>query len=310
MVTRKPSIFEVNLIYLVLGFALLFIGYLVQTREIYSGLLITEYILILLPNIIYLKLRGYSLKDVFKLNPVSLKDLFIVILAMIFAYPVAIFLNAVFLAIINNFTSAMPTSVPIPTTSIEYFISMFIIAISPGICEEVMFRGTMFSSYEKIGHKKAIIITGVLFGIFHFNILNFVGPTFLGIILGIIVYKTNSLYSSILGHAMNNGIALTIGYFITKYSKEIDELANNTSVLTNGYEVVMSIIIIGVIAFISSIILIILLRRLPMHDHIEQDYNITELNFSKDNYGVIKYLPIFVIVLAFMLLNYKMLFHV
>ncbi len=76
-----------------------------------------------------------------------------------------------------------------------------------------MFRGVILNAYNKLGYRKSIIITGVLFGLFHFTILNFVGPAILGIIFGIMVYKTNSLYSSIIAHTVNNGIALTIGYF-------------------------------------------------------------------------------------------------
>ena len=176
---KKPSLGEVNLVYLVLGFALLIIGYLVQSKEIYSGLLITEYIIILLPNILFLKLRGYELKRVLRLNSISFMQFIFIFLIMIFAYPVAIFLNAIFLAIINSFSSALPTSIPIPTTTIEYLIGLFVIAIAPGICEEVMFRGTMMSAYDTLGYKKSILITAILFGLFHFNIMNLIGPIFL-----------------------------------------------------------------------------------------------------------------------------------
>ena len=44
----KFSILEANLLYLVLAVSLIYLGSMAQNREIYSGLLITEYILILL----------------------------------------------------------------------------------------------------------------------------------------------------------------------------------------------------------------------------------------------------------------------
>ena len=137
---RKPGIFEANNIYLMLGLALLYVGYLVQSREIITGLLITEYILIFLPNIVYLKFRGYSLKGVLRLNPISFKQSIIIIFIMLFAYPIAVFLNAIFIAFFNSFSSAVPTSIPIPTNPFEFFIGMIVVAISPGICEEIMFR--------------------------------------------------------------------------------------------------------------------------------------------------------------------------
>ncbi|WFA09894.1 type II CAAX endopeptidase family protein [Tissierella sp. Yu-01] len=310
MGVKKPGIFEANLIYLILGITLLIIGYLVQSREIYSGLLITEYVLILLPNIIYLKARGYKLKDVLKLNPIGIKQIIIIILSMIFAYPIAIFLNAIFLAIINSFSSAMPTSVPIPTNSFEFLISMFIIAISPGICEEIMFRGTMFSAYEKLGHKKTIIITAILFGVFHFNILNFIGPAFLGVILGILVHKTNSIFSSILGHTLNNGIALTIGYFITKYSNEIDELAATSTNLTDSKQLLISILSLGFIALLSGVMLVVLLKSLSSNESNFDEFSISELSFIPERYRVVKYFPLVIVFITFIFLNYRMLFYV
>lgn len=307
---KKVSILEANLIYLVLGFVLLFIGYLVQTREVYSGLLITEFILILLPNLLYLKIRGYSLKEVLRLNPISLVQVFFIIGIMVFAYPIAIFFNAIFLFIINSFSSALPTTVPIPTTSFEYLLGMFVIAVAPGICEEVMFRGTILSSYDKLGSKKSILITAILFGFFHFNIMNLVGPIFLGIILGILVYKTNSIYASILGHTLNNGIALTIGYLITKYSLDIEEIASNAPALPETKQMIYSIISLGILALISTGIIFILFKYMPSFDKSLDVYEYSEITFKEEKFKSIKYFPLVIIFVIFIVLNIRLLFYV
>lgn len=307
---RKPEIFEANIIYLILGFLLLFVGYLVQSREIISGLLVTEYILILLPNIIYLNLRGYSLKGVLRLNPISFKQIIIIICIMLFAYPIAVFLNALFLTFFNSFSSAVPSSIPIPTNPYEFFIGIIVVAISPGICEEIMFRGTMLSAYEKLGYSKSIIITSILFGIFHFNAFNFIGPTFLGVILSIMLFKTNSIYSSILGHILNNGIALTITYFITKYSREIDEYAINNTYLPESNQIIISLVYLAFIALICSIILIKFIKILPTREKDIFNSNLQSVTFSRENFKFIKYIPVAIIFIVYIILNYRMLFNV
>ena len=59
---KRPSILEANSLYFILGVLLLFLGSYVQSREIYSGLLITEYIIILIPNLIFLKAKKLPIK--------------------------------------------------------------------------------------------------------------------------------------------------------------------------------------------------------------------------------------------------------
>lgn len=305
---KKPSIFEANMVYLSLGFALLYIGYIVQSREVYSGLLITEYIIILLPNLLYLKLRGFSLKEVLKLNPINLKQIIYITLIMIFSYPIAVFLNAVVLIIINNFSDILPTAVPIPTNLLEYFLGMFVIALAPGICEEVMFRGTMKSSYDRLGYIKSIIITAVLFGVFHFNIMNLVGPIFLGIILGVLVYKTNSLLASILAHTLNNGIALTIGFIITKYSNQIDEMANNTPIIPEGTQMLITLITLGSLALISLGLVYFLLKNIPSYNKSLDINEYTEITFKEEKFKSLKYVPLLIVFVTFIVLNIQMLF--
>lgn len=305
---KKPSIFEANMVYLSLGFALLYIGYIVQSREVYSGLLITEYIIILLPNLIYLKLKRFSLKEILKLNPISLKQILYIIFIMIFSYPIAVFLNAVVLAIVNSFSDTLPTSVPIPTNLLEYFFGMFVIALAPGICEEVMFRGTMKSAYDRLGHTKSIIITAVLFGVFHFNIMNLVGPIFLGIILGILVYKTNSILASILAHTLNNGIALTIGFLITKYSNQIDEMANNTPIMPEGTQMLITLMTLGFLAFVSIGVVYFLLKNIPSYNKSLDINEYTEIIFKEEKFKSLKYVPLLIVFVTFIVLNIQMLF--
>lgn len=307
---RKPSILEANIIYLILGFALLFGGYMVQQREVYSGLLITEFIIILLPNLLYLKLKGYSLKNVLRINPISFVQVVFVILIMIFSYPIAVFLNALFLLIINSFSSALPTTVPIPTDIGGYLSGMFVIAIAPGICEEVMFRGTIKSAYDKLGYRKSVIISAILFGVFHFNIMNLIGPIFLGVILGILINKTNSIFSSILGHTLNNAFALSIGYVMTKYMPAIEELSDTNIINNDKEQIIMSIIVLGSLAILCIFALIFLFKHIPANKRYEEVFGFSEISFNHERYRAIKYLPVLIIFVVFVILNIRLLFNV
>lgn len=321
---KKISIFEVNVLYLLLGILLLTVGSYAQSLELFSGLLITEFLLILLPCLLFLKLKGVSIKKTLKLNSIGLKQIILVMGITIFTYPLAVVFQAIFVGFLNVFRDLRPNVVPLPDDGIQYVISFLIMALAPGICEEVMFRGLIMDAYRSIGYKKSIIISALLFGMFHFNLLNFIGPTILGIIFGIMVYKTNSLYSSIIGHTLNNGIALTIGFFLNRFQNEIDDAVIESTVELEDIVITKGDIIAPFILLLLCFFAVkFMLDQLePLDKDLDQftleniediDYS-TDLNYFEDltfesnKTGVISYLPVMIVVILFAFINWFILF--
>jgi len=282
---------------------LFLLGSLVQSREIYSGLLITEYIIILLPNILYLKIRGYSLKHTLRLNRLSLKQGLYIALIILFTYPIAVFLNSIVIFILNSIGNVVPSPLPIPDEPKTYLLSLFVIALSPGICEEIMFRGTIMRAYENMGTKRAIIYSALLFGIFHLNLQNLIGPSFLGLILAIIVYKTDSIYASILGHTLSNGIAMTISYFAGKIQGQLQEVP--TDVVPDKTQMTILLIGMGTIAYISALVLTKLLKKLPQSPRSMLGERQTG---RRKRVKLSDFTPLVFIILLFILINVKFLF--
>jgi len=313
-INSLPSVNEANVLYLVLGLGLFFIGSIAQSIELYSGLLITEYVLILIPNILYLKFRGYSLKNVLRLNKISIKQVIFTFFIIIFAYPIAVFLNYIVMVMVGTVSTSIPTGVPIPGNLNELLIGYFVIAITPGICEEVMFRGTLQRAYTSLGVKKGLIISSILFGIFHFNIFNLVGPAFLGLILGILLLKSNSIFTSILGHVFNNAIALTLGYYLTQVTDNLDQIVDQGPVIPDGIQFIATLVILGGFAVFSSIMLLLLIKKFPKTEEsiIEEELVDEESVESGDIYTGedkrITWLPVYVILAVFIYTNYKFLF--
>ncbi len=56
--------------------------------------------------------------------------------------------------VLSKFTEIKPSPVPIPSGLKEYLIGFIIIALTPGICEEAMFRGMVMSSYDSLGKRR------------------------------------------------------------------------------------------------------------------------------------------------------------
>ena len=72
--------------------------------------------------------------------------------------------------------------------------------------------------------RNAIIISALVFGIVHFNPWQFIGAFLLGIVLGVVYFKTKSLLMSIFLHFFNNTIVVVMMKFF--YTESFSELLN------------------------------------------------------------------------------------
>lgn len=302
---RKLSIFQVNLFYLFLAIAFINIGPKVQGIDLYMGLLFTEYIIILLPSLLLIKSNKLSIKKTLRLNKISLKQILLVIIITVFTYPLAVFAQGIFLTILDAFAEFAPNVLPVSTDPKGLLYGLFVMSITPGICEEIMFRGVILNAYDKLGYKKGILITALLFGIFHFNLVNFIGPLILGIVFGIMVYRTNSLYSSIIGHTLNNAIAVGILYFVNKYADLFDEvLEQEPSVVANSSVLIPTII--GLLfLFLCYKIVRKSLNSLGEIPKLTEEIEAAAIKEDRKVNKALKYLPIGIVLIMFFYMNFK-----
>ena len=86
-------------------------------------------------------------------------------------------------------------------------VTYMIVAFAPAICEEMLFRGFVFSGFKN-SYKKwtAIIISAIIFGVFHTSLIRLIPTAILGGVFAYLVYSTGSLFSSMICHCFNNGI--------------------------------------------------------------------------------------------------------
>ena len=91
--------------------------------------------------------------------------------------------------------------------------NLVIIALIPAIGEELTFRGVLQQSLtRKMNPHIAIILSSAIFSFIHFQFYGFLPRMFLGMLLGYMFYITNSLWTSMLMHFVNNGATVVIYY--------------------------------------------------------------------------------------------------
>ncbi len=259
---KQFKVVEVNVIFLILAIVFITFGASVQRWDIHKGLLITEYVIIFLPVILAGKLLNVDLKSALKLNPIKGRTILSIIWLSFLILPAVAVANLIPITVLSFFGKVMIPSIPSPDSAATFALSFFIISISPGICEEVFFRGMILNAYETTFNKKiGAIIAAVLFGIFHFNIQNLFGPIIVGLAAAYIMQITNSLYAAIMLHMTNNGLAVIMDYVSGLYATEVVDTAAATADLNaNPFSLVLTVFMLGAIAFIGLFFAMLLIK--------------------------------------------------
>ena len=85
------------------------------------------------------------------------------------------------------------------------------IGILAPLAEELVFRGAVLRTLLRLlgprRHGLAILVSAVLFGAVHLNLPQFVHATLIGLLLGWMYYRTNSIISGVVFHWINNTVA-------------------------------------------------------------------------------------------------------
>lgn len=124
---------------------------------------------------------------------------------------------------------------------------IFLLSITPGICEEVLFRGTILSGLrQKFSDKQAMWIQAGMFGLIHFSAFRFPGTAIAGALITYILIKTRSLYCCIIFHILFNAtpVLVTLGG---------EELEAKLKPFEDDKLLQTGIVLLAVILFIGSI---------------------------------------------------------
>ncbi len=170
----------------------------------------TQAIILIVPFIYALYIKS-DLKELYKLRRFSVKYLLIGIPLM----AAGLFLTS---TLQNLLLQAIP-GLEVLLEALEdallldnMFIYVIVVAVLPAICEELLFRGFLLTAFRVEQYPvAAILVTSLMFGVFHMNVFQLITGMVLGSVLGFVTYKTKSIYPAMILHFMNNGIAVLLG---------------------------------------------------------------------------------------------------
>lgn len=233
-VVRTPTIFESNLLYFTVLIGMIVFGGIayafldmerIGTSSFLLLLALITAVVIGLPILIYIVSKNVDYKSIFRFKSIDRGELLLVGGLAFLGYPVITALNLVWHWLISHIGTPVVPELPSITTLTEFLLAVIVIGVFPSFFEEILFRGIMLKGYERLGKYAAIIATGVLFGMLHKSFANFPALILLGILLGYIVYRSDSVYSGMLYHFIHNTIAVTFLFFAGIAQQYIEESA-------------------------------------------------------------------------------------
>ncbi|NLT14048.1 MAG: CPBP family intramembrane metalloprotease [Clostridiales bacterium] len=98
----------------------------------------------------------------------------------------------------------------------DFIPSLLTVGILGPIFEEILFRGLIFGELRKIMKVRiALVIQAVLFGVMHFNVIQSSYAIIIGLLLGFVYYRSNSIIAPMIVHITINASSVILTQFLT-----------------------------------------------------------------------------------------------
>ncbi|MDE6023978.1 MAG: ABC transporter permease [Lachnospiraceae bacterium] len=207
-----PTTQDAWLVIIITAMLVIYAGGAAQLKYGIYGLLVTQFIVVGIPVIATI----YTKKDVkhtFKLKGCSLKFFIGGIFVIAGGIMLGIIVSAIAGLIFKD--SAMDASESMAQIVGDSFpLAIIIIALAPAICEELMFRGYVLGAMSgKYKQKNAIIVSAVIFGVYHMSVSKFFTTALIGGLICYVAVKSQSILPGMLMHFVNNALSVVIMFY-------------------------------------------------------------------------------------------------
>ena len=210
---RVPGPAEAGLLFSVTAFLQLYaVGWLGSVSPSATvQVILAETVFIALPPLLLALIFRYHLADTFRLRLPKLREVgFLLLLspiATLAAYSAGVLaivlVRMVFgtLQLAGDMGDILSRGLPGAVVTI---------GIVPAVCEEWMFRGFFQRGMEGLGARRAVLLSGFLFGLFHFDFQRFAAQALLGLVIAYVVYRSGSILNGMLLHFLHNAGSVMI----------------------------------------------------------------------------------------------------
>ncbi len=167
------------------------------------------------PVVVYLVRKKYPLFESLRFNPVSKNTAYATLLLSLGAMVISDEINILVDMVIPMPDSFLQVEAMLkPDNSLSLVLLIFTIVILAPIGEEILFRGFLQKYLENAWGDitRAILFSSLFFAAIHFNPYWMIQIYFLGVLLGYLAWKTDSVIPCIIFHVIINSTSLLFTY--------------------------------------------------------------------------------------------------
>jgi sodium transport system permease protein len=200
------------LVLFALAFLLLYFVFLpIEQQHLAAGLLVAEWIGLLGLVLVFARLSGQAFKSVVVLSRPRPRALLGAALAGCSAWAAVAIFSEWVLPVPKQVLDELRKSLVPLDGSRGFIATLLLVAVSPAICEESLFRGPILRGLRtRFGAVTTVVLTAALFGLFHLDIYRLIPTTLLGVMLGFIALESGSIIPSMVAHFCNNAMLITL----------------------------------------------------------------------------------------------------
>jgi len=194
-----------------LAFLLLYFVFLpLERRNLAAGLLAAEWIGLFGLVLVYARMSGQRFAHVTGLGRARGRALLGAVLIGCGAWAAVAVFSEWLVPVPKYVLEGLRKSI-MPVAGRSHLWTLVLMSLSPAVCEETLFRGPILRGLgTRMGPPATIVLTAVLFGLFHLDIYRLIPATLLGILLGYLAHESGSIVPSMLAHFCNNAILVTL----------------------------------------------------------------------------------------------------
>ena len=183
------------------------VGLLGRWIEDEGLLLMLNQVIIFLPSLIYLLWRG-NIAETIGIRRIPLVTVPLLVLLMILFIPLISLLNVISMFFAENLIGVTAEQI---LSGHSLALSIVMIALVPAIFEEILFRGIVYhDGYRQVNPVKGALLCGLMFGLLHMNLNQFMYAFVLGAVLCIVLEATGSILATMIMHFTLNSYSMVM----------------------------------------------------------------------------------------------------
>lgn len=218
---KMPTLGDGFAVYGITLLLFIYLGTYIQMKLGLVGVGLSQllFLVIAVGTVVYTKA---PVKEIFRIKTFNIKYVFSGLFIWMATFIASNLLSSLILYFFPQNLEALEEIGGLLFNEYPIYINLLIIAVLPAICEEIMFRGYLYSACSEKGHfSRGIVISSIMFGIMHLYLIKIIPTAMLGLAFSYIVYKSGSIFIAMLLHFINNSLAVLTIYYPDGFLEKI-----------------------------------------------------------------------------------------